>query len=687
VRQSTPRQVIENRESTELQYRLVDRAKELGWRSDRVLVIDDDLGQSGRTTEHRVGFQWLMAEVGLNHVGLVLGVEMSRLSRSCKDWHQLLELCTVFRTLLADHDRQYDPCDYSDRLLLGLSGIMSEAELHILRNRMDRGRRNKAGRGELFSHMPIGYVRLPSGEVVLDPDEQARSVVRLIFEKFEELSSGRQLIKYLLDHEIRLPVRCHYGPNRAQLQWHSPSGPTVYGMLRHPAYAGAYCFGRQIVDPRRRKPRRSYSGRVRVPMDQWQVLIHDQLPAYIRWEQFLANQERLKRNRAGFDTLGAPREGSALLGGLVRCGKCGWRMYVAYPNKDSGRYVCMHDAALAGRCEGQNFAARVLDDLVSRQVLLAIEPAALELSLRVQDDLCREHERLAEHWRQKLERARYETERLRRQYDVVEPENRLVARELERSWEKALAEEQKAKEGHARFQAEWSGGLSTQDRERIRALSSHIPAIWDSPSTTNQERQAIVRQLIEHVAATVQGNSEIVDATIHWAGRFVGQHQIIRPVGRYEQLRDYDRLVARLSELRATGYTNREIADLLNDEGFHTPKCDQRFDAPLVQRLTSRCGLPSRRKADTNAENPLEEHEWWVPDLAREVGVPYSTIRNWCYRGWIRTRVVTWNGRRRVLWADEDEIDRLHRLRDHPHPPRDVPYPSELTTPKKPPKQ
>jgi len=418
-------------------------------------------------------------------------------------------------------------------------------------------------------------------------------------------------------------------------------------------------------------------------MDQWQVLIHNQLPAYISWEQFLANQGRLKRNRAGFDTPGAPREGSALLGGLVRCGKCGWRMYVAYTNKDAGRYVCRRNAALAGHCEGQNFVARVLDDLVSGQVLLAIEPAALDLSLRVQDDLHREQERLAEHWQQKLERARYETERLRRQYDAVEPENRLVARELERSWEEALSEEQKVKEERARFQAEWSEGLSTHDRERIRALSADIPALWNSSSTTNQDRQVIIRQLIEHVTVTVQGNSEIVDVTVHWAGTFVSRHQIIRPVGRYEQLRDYDRLVTRLSELRATGHTNRDIAHLLNDEGFHTPKCGQRFDAPLVQRLTSRCALPTRQKDDANARNGLEEHEWGMPDLAREVGVPYSTIRNWCYRGWICTHVIAWKGRRRVLWADEDEIDRLRRLRDHPHPSPDAPYPSELTTSKR----
>ncbi len=610
IRQSTPRQVIENRESRELQYRLVDHAIELGWRSDRVIVIDDDLGQSGASAKHRKGFQQLIAEVGLNHVGLVLGIEMSRLSRSCKDWHQLLELCGVFRTLLADGDRLYDPCDYSDRLLLGLSGLMSEAELHILRSRMDRGLRNKAARGELLSHMAIGYVRSSSGEVAFDPDEQARSVVRLIFEKFEELGSGRQLIRYLLDHEIRLPVRPHHGPNRGQLEWHLSSPATVYRMLRHPIYAGTYTYGRFSIDPRRKKPGHPNAGRVQVPMDQWQVLMNNRLPAYINWEQFLANQQRLKGNRAGFETPGAPREGSALLGGVVRCGKCGWRMYVAYLRKDKARYVCKHHALGANRCEGQDLAARVVDDLIGRQLVVAITPAAIELSLKTEEDIRREYQRLSEHWQQRLERSRYKTDRARRQYDTTEPENRLVARELERLWDQALIDEQKAKEEYTRFEAEWSGGLSEQDQEDIRRLCSDIPALWKSPSTRNQERQAIVRQLIDHVDLTVQDNSEFVDVAIRWAGGFVSQHQTVRAVGKYEQLRDYDRLRARVCELRNAGYTNRSIADTLNAEGFHTPKCDQQFDAFVVQRLASHCGSPNRMSQTTSAGELLQEHEW-----------------------------------------------------------------------------
>ena len=322
---------MDHPESTDLQDRLAHRAIDLGWDEDRVLIIDEDLGQSGSTADHRTGFQRLLAEVALNHVGLVLGIEMSRLSRSCEDWHHLLELCAVFRVLLADQDGLYDPCDFNDRLLLGLKGTMSEAELHILRSRMDHGRRNKAERGELFSHMPPGYVRTASGEVVLDPHEQVQSVVRLIFTKFVELGSARPLVRYLAAQRIALPVRTLSGPERGQIRWREPRPETVYSMLHHPYYAGAYGCGRTQTNPRLKIPGRPSSGRRVMPIEEWHVLLKDMLPAYISWDQFLANQERLRQNCAHFDTLGAPRAGASLLTGLVACGKCGRRMGASYP--------------------------------------------------------------------------------------------------------------------------------------------------------------------------------------------------------------------------------------------------------------------------------------------------------------------------------------------------------------------
>jgi DNA invertase Pin-like site-specific DNA recombinase len=683
VRQSTPRQVLEHRESTELQYGLARRAVSLGWHEDRVLVVDDDQGQSGRSAEHRVGFQRLLAEVGLDHVGLVLGIEMSRLARSNKDWHQLLELCAIFRCLLADQDGVYDPSHYNDRLLLGLKGTMSEAELHIIRGRMMEGKRNKAQRGELFSHMPVGYVRLPHGEVVLDPDEQVQSVVRLIFEKFDELGSGLRVLHYLLGHEIHIPVRPHFGPQSGQLQWRQPNPPMIYGILHHPQYAGAYSYGRSQVNPRRQQPGRPNTGRTLMPMDQWLVLRQDELPAYISWGQYLTNQERLSQNRAGFETLGAPREGASLLSGLVVCGCCGWRMYVAYSDKPHRpRYVCRHQAFGKNLCRNQNLAGRTIDELVSHQVLQALVPASLALSLEAEEQLGREHQRLSEHWQHQRERAHYQTERAHRQFEAVEPENRLVARELEKRWEQALLNERSIQEEYARFQQKQSEPISPEQREQIMALSTDIPTLWDAASTTALDRQMIVRQLIDRIVLRVQEETEFVDVTIHWIGGFVSQHEARRPVGRYESLRDYDRLVARLRELRDQGLTADGIADQLNAEGFHSPRCEHTFNPQAVRQLLSRTGLTRKPTGQAVLDAALRgPHEWWVRDLAVKLAVPFPTLCSWCRKGWVHARRITLAYRRWVVWADDRELRRLQQLRNYRRQaPREA-YPQHLTIP------
>ncbi len=402
---------------------------------------------------------------------------MSRLARSSKDWHQLLELCAVFGSLLADLDGLYDPAQYNDRLLLGLKGTMSEAELHLLRMRLTEGKWNKAERGELFGRQPTGYVRQPSGEVILDPDEQVQSVLRLIFEKFEELGTGRQVFWYLRKNGIRIPVRLAYGPNQGQLEWREPAPSTLHRILRHPQYAGAYVYGRSLVDPRRKIPGRPGTGQTRLPMEQWPVLRRDAFPAYITWQQYLANQERLKQNASQFETRGAPREGPSLLAGLVTCARCGRRMYVGYRGSPTRPiYCCRLDDPAFGNCRGQNLSASVVDELVARQVLQVLEPAAVEFALQAEAKIQREQDRLEKHWRQELERAQYKTERARRQYDAVEPENRLVARELERHWERALLAQRKAQEEYERFQQTHPKDLSAADRQQILALSLDIPA-------------------------------------------------------------------------------------------------------------------------------------------------------------------------------------------------------------------
>jgi DNA invertase Pin-like site-specific DNA recombinase len=307
VRQSTPQQVHDHQESTRLQYGLTSRARELGWAEARVVVIDDDLGKSGASADGRPGFQRLVTEVSLDHVGIILGVEMSRLARSGKDWHQLLELCALFRTLIADLDGVYDPGAYNDRLLLGLKGTMSEAELHILKQRMYQGRLAKARRGELAIPVPTGYVRRPSGEVAFDPDEQVQTVVRLIFRQFEALGTLNAVLRYLVRHEIQLGIRVRAGPGTGDLEWHRPNRMTLQNLLRNPIYAGAYAYGRRQVDPRRQRPGRPSSGRRVIEPAEWFVLLPDRLPAYITWEQYERNLARLRANQARADAIGAGR--------------------------------------------------------------------------------------------------------------------------------------------------------------------------------------------------------------------------------------------------------------------------------------------------------------------------------------------------------------------------------------------
>jgi DNA invertase Pin-like site-specific DNA recombinase len=682
VRQSSPQQVLQHRESTALQYNLQRLAVDWGWPRERVLVIDQDQGRSGSSAEGRLGFQQLLAEVSLDHVGLVLGIEMSRLARSCKDWHQLLELCALFGALLADQDGLYDPCDYNDRLLLGLKGTLSEAELHILRQRMNQGRLNKAKRGELFNHAPIGYVRAPSGELIMDADEQVQSVVRLVFEKFDELGSINAVLQYLARHEIRVGVRPHKGSTRGRLEWRRPNRQTIANLLRHPIYAGAYAWGRRPTDPRRKVPGRPGTGRTVAPIEQWAVLLPDRCPAYITWERYLANRQRMAANRARSDTWGAPREGPSLLAGLVVCGQCGARMLVAYRGRTKGlRYLCHRAHLDHGGAVCQSLAGGVLEACVTRQLLRTLEPAGLELSLRAAADLERERSRLTQHWDRRLERARYEVQRAERQYQAVEPENRLVARELERRWEQTLLEERQIQEARDRFLREQPEGLVAKNREAIKALASDIPALWDSPTTTAADRQRIIRHVIEQVVVTAPQDTELVDVTIRWAGGFTSHHELVRPVARYDQLHDYPRLMGRILELRDAGWTSGRIAKQLNGEGWRPAKRRLTFNKDIVRQLLSRHGRTGKHTIARSGHS-LADGEWWFIDLARELAMPQTTLYSWVRRGWVHGRQMPGSRGRWVLWADADELDRLRRLRVCHRIWGNQPQAAELTKPK-----
>lgn len=683
VRQSSPQQVQEHRESTARQYALADRAAAMGWPRQQVLVIDEDQGQSGDSIAGREGFQRLLVEVGLDRVGIIFGLEMSRLARSCKDWHQLLELCAIFRTLLADQDGLYDPTDFNDRLLLGLKGTMSEAELHILKGRMYQGKLNKARRGELHNHAPIGYVRLPGGEFGFDPDEQAQSVVRLIFTEFPRQGSLHGLLRYLVHHGVRMPVRPHYGPNRGQLEWRRPNRETLQNLLHHPIYAGAYRFGHRAVDPRKKIAGRRSTGRTIHNHEDCTVLLRDRFPAYITWDEFEANQTRLEQNRARALSPGAPRQGVSLLGGLLHCGRCSQRLLVQYGGRANRlRYQCSRGAIEYAEPICLGVSGRELDEFVSQRVLAVLEPAALELSLASLDDLEAERARLDQQWRQRLERVRQQVDRAARQYQAVEPENRLVARTLERQWEESLLEQQRLADEYDAFQRQQPARLSEEERTLVRQLASDIPALWHAPDTTPQDRQQIVRLLLDRVDVNVEDNSERIELTLHWAGGFISRHRHTRAVSGYDQLSNRDQLLARIDALRAAGHTLAQVAEQLNREGFRPPKRRRDFNASMLTRLIAKASPPKVRPLAMTDRSALRACEWWLSDLARHLNMPTATLHRWRRVGWIRARKVNVAGGRWALWADDTELDRLRRLRVHPRGWSDEPFPTELTTPK-----
>ncbi len=664
--------MLDHSESTRLQYALAERAVVLGWARSQVAVIDEDLGVSAATADSRKGFARLVTEVTMGRAGIVLGIEMSRLARTGRDWHQLLELCSLSGVLLADPDGVYDPGVYNDRLLLGLKGTMSEAELYLIRQRMLSGRLAKAERGELAIPLPIGYVRRPSGEVILDPDEQAQQVVRLVFGTFGRLGTLNGVLRYLVAQQVQLPVRVHAGPSKGELEWRRPSRETLQIMLRNPVYAGYYAYGRRQVEPRRKVPGRPSTGRVVKDSSKWLVLLPGRLPAYITPEEYEANVARMAANRQTAATPGAPRDGAALLSGLLRCGRCGGhRMTVRYHDgRGAARSAHGYDCAFyqtnygtGGRC--QHIAGPALDAYVAGQVLDAMAPAVLEVSMAAASQAEDERAMLGKLWRQRLERARYNADRARRQYQLAEPENRLVIRQLEADWEAALAEAARLEADYQRFTEEQPEALTEAQRTAIQSLASDLPQVWHAPSTTQADRKELLRILIEDITATVIGTSELVDVTITWAGGHQTSGQAVRPVARLDQLSYYPALLARVTELAGAGRTSRQIAGALNAEGFRPPKRTSRFTGGQVRTLITQHGIRSQPKGRPAALTSLAPGQWSVPSLAAELGMPTATIYNWIYRGWITARHAP-GTKNWIITADDQQICQLRQRRARP---------------------
>src|SRR6516165_8494926 len=520
LRQSSAAQVENNRESTERQYALATKAHELGWPEDRIVIIDEDLGLSGSGSVARSGFARLTAEVALARVGLVLGLEVSRLARNNAEWYRLIDLAGFTDTLIGDADGIYHPALFNDRLVLGLKGIMSEAELHILRARLEGGIRNKAARGELRRGLPVGFVwGEADGEVRFHPDESVVSAIRTVFSKFTELGSARKVWLWFRSEGLSFPTRAS---TNSEIRWAAPTYTAIHNALTNPVYAGAYTYGKcrreRYLDEQGTLRRRTRH----LPMAEWSVLLTEHHTGYIDWATFQANQARIDSNvhpQPHYAGGGSVREGAALLQGLATCGKCGRRLHTHYRGRNATPgYHCAGKDLVQGRgvyC--LNVGGVQIDQAVVDAFLKALTPAAVEATQRALEQLEADEDAALSQWRLAVERARYETERAERQYRAVEPENRLVARGLETEWEKRLRE-LAAAETELQQRQQRRRALRPEEKERIRSLGSDLNQVWTAPSTTDRDRKELLRTLLDEVIIAVDRPEHRAHLTLRWRG-------------------------------------------------------------------------------------------------------------------------------------------------------------------------
>jgi DNA invertase Pin-like site-specific DNA recombinase len=637
LRQSSTAQVEHNRESTDRQYALVHKAGDLGWPVDRVVVIDEDLGLSGSGAVARSGFARLTAEVALGHVGLVLGLEVSRLARNNADWYRLIDLCGLSNTLIGDADGVYHPALFNDRLLLGLKGTMSEAELYVLRARLNGGIRNKAARGELRRGLPVGFVwGEADGEVDFHPDEAVRTTIASVFARFAETGSARRVWLWFRSEGLRFPLRMH---QRCEIRWVEASYTAIHHVLSNPVYAGAYAYGKT-----RRETTLDASGarkkRVRhLPQSEWQVLIKEHHEGFIDWRTYEANQARLAANtRPGpHKTGGAVREGSALLQGLVSCGHCGRRLKTHYRGRNTTPgYHCAGKTIVEGRgCYCLNVGGVQIDGAVARTFLAALEPVKLAATLAAAERFELDTEAALKQWRLSAERAAYEAARAERRYRAVDPDNRLVARGLEREWEQRLTDLETAQAELARRQEQRPCVLSREERERLLALGADLAIVWDAPTTTSRDRKELLRALIEEVILSVDRDEPAAHLTLRWKGGALTDIDVPLPRSRPATIRT-DEATLDLVRRLATLYPDTIIAGILNRQGRTTAR-GHRFEANRVAHLRNHWRIPCFQPKLQAEEGEIMT----VAAAAAVLNVAPSTLHRWLNGGLIPGEQVT----------------------------------------------
>jgi len=644
LRQSTPGQLERNPESTRRQYGLAERAVALGWPRAAVRVIDADLGLSGTSATGRAGFGELTSLVGLGEVGIVFALEVSRLARNNSDWYRLLDLAGTCDTLIADGDGVYHPALFNDRMLLGLKGTMSEAELHVLRARLDGGIRNKAARGELRRGLPVGLVwGEADGEIGLHPDEAVTGLLTVIFTRFASCGSVRGVWLWLREQNLKFPLQPAGYLHGTEITWVQPTYHAVHTVLTHPAYAGAYVFGRT-----RQQRYVGADGELRVrrhqlPPGQWEVLIKDHHPGFLDWDTYQANQTRIGANIhpvAHEPGTGAVREGCALLQGLASCGICGRKLAVYYdgPHKSTPGYYCTGTGQLV---EGRGtrhlrVGGAAIDATVAEAFVAALAPAALQACLAAAQQLEDGHDTALAQWRREVERARYDAAKAERRYRAVDPENRLVARGLEADWEKALAALSDAEAELARRQATRPRALTGDERAAVLALGDDLDQVWSAPTTTDKDRKQLLHTLLDEVNITVRRDHDhgAAHLLLRWKGGALSDLTVTLkrkpPTIRTDE--DTVDLVRRL----AVHYPDAQIAGILNRQGRRTAR-ELSFTANRVQGLRHHWNIDCHQPGD----DPPEGQLLTVADAATELGLAPSTLHRWLGDGFIRGEQTT----------------------------------------------
>ena len=646
IRQSTMAQIEKNRESTDRQYQLIERAQELGWRQDQIIVIDEDLGCTGSGAVQRSGFEKMASEVALGRVGIILGLEVSRLARNNSDWYRLIELAGITDTLIADADGVYHPGVFNDRLLLGLKGTMSEAELYLIRARMNGGRRNKAARGELRCSLPVGYIWSDDDEVKLNPNEAIMNTIRNVFERFAELGSARQVWLWFRSQGLPFPIQRRNG----EIRWVPAAYWQIQEILTNPAYAGVYAYGKtrsqRCVDT---------TGRIRssvrnLPQEEWLVLIHDHHEGFIDWQTYQNNRARLLSNFTArpHDGGGAVREGSALLQGLARCGRCGRRFHVKYGGKSTPGYYCPGSKIDDGKVTSCVIVwARQIDEAVVKEFLKEMNPAGVEAAIIAEASLEGGNDAALDQWRLEVERLRYEAEKAERRYRAVEPENRLVARGLEADWEKCLRTHSAAVAELATREKQCPRELTVDEKKGLSELADDIGKVWSAPTTTDRDRKELLRTVLEEVNIGLEREARKVRLILRWRGGAITELDLELkrlPASGIRTDEDTIELLRRLAQ----HYPDDVIAGILNRQGRRTAT-GEHFNTDRVRSLRVH-----RKISKFEPQSGTEDCELVTVEKAAEIlGIGVSTLHHYLSDGFVAGVQLTRGAPWRIRITDE----------------------------------